>query len=384
MRRFIKIVSLLLAISVLAGVLVSCKEDGPKKEGDILVVYNGIPVFASEVQDIINYALSTQMTDQTTEEQMQIMMGEAIGTYVQFKILELDFNEKGIKVDEKAVKSRYKFEKENIEESYEGGYQAWMEDYGVSEYFLKEEVRRYILTNMYVDGVTDQIKVTDEEMKAYMNLHADEYYYPAGYSWTMIFREVKDITNESECAAAEAEAQDYINKIQSGAMKLDDVKTELLSKYPEADGYTKAVIYNGSDFTPYQSMPFVGNEEQLNAFFGEIDEVYADKDPKADQNSQQYANYMHWVAERFEIETYYALQTLEKGKVYAKPIKNFVGYGILTLDSVVTVNSFASFEDIKDELFMSVFDEKVRQSLIDHTNELHEKYNVQYLYTSLG
>ena len=153
MRRFIKIVSLLLTISVLAGVLVSCKEDGPKKEGDILAVYDGVPVFASEVQDIINYALSTKMTDQTTEEQMQIIMGEAIGVYVQHKILELDFNERGIKVDEKVVKNQYKLEKESIEETYEGGYKAWMEDYGVSEYFLKEEVRRYVLADMFVYDV---------------------------------------------------------------------------------------------------------------------------------------------------------------------------------------------------------------------------------------
>lgn len=384
MRRFIKIVSLLLAISVLAGVLVSCKEDGPKKEGDILVVYNGIPVFASEVQDIINYALSTKMTDQTTEEQMQIIMGEAIGVYVQHKILELDFNERGIKVDEKVVKNQYKLEKESIEETYEGGYKAWMEDYGVSEYFLKEEVRRYVLADMFVNDVSDEITVSEDEMKAYMSLHSNDYYNPAGYGWTMIFREVKDITDETECAAAEAETQDYINKIASGKMTLADAKKELLEKYTAKDGYTKAAIYSGSDFTSLQNMPLIETREQLEVLFADMDEFYKDRDFTADKDSQQYANYMHWIAERFEAETYYALQTTEVGEVYTKPIKNFVGYGILCVDSVVTKNSFDAFEDVKDELAAKVFDQKIQEKYLEYLEELHHKYDVQYLYTSLG
>lgn len=384
MRRFIKIVSLLLAISVLAGVLVSCKEDGPKKEGDILVVYNGIPVFASEVQDIINYTLATKMTVETTDEQMKIMMGEAIGVYVQNKTLELDFNERGIKVNEKLLKERYQAEKKAIEENYEGGYKAWMEDFGVSEHFLKEDLRRYILTEMYYGEVADEITVNDEEMKAYMNLHAADYYLPAGYSWTMIFREVKDITDEAECAAAEAEAQDYINKIENGTMTLEDVKKELLAKYTSKDGYTKAALYNGSDYTSFDSMVGLDNEAALNEVLNKADEVYADRDPKADKNSQQYANYMHWVAECFEANAYYALCTTEVGKVYHKPLKNFIGYGILLVDSMKTENSFAAFEDVKEELFTKVYEEKIHEHYMNYLEELHHKYNVQYLYTSLG
>ncbi|MBQ8497382.1 MAG: hypothetical protein IJ489_08030 [Clostridia bacterium] len=378
-----KIVSLLLAVSMLAGIFVSCKKDGPKKEGDIMVIYNGTPVYESELQDIINYTLSRKMNQQTTTEEMKIMMGESIGTYVQFKIIELDFNEKGIEVDEKAVKARYEQEKEGIEESYEGGYQAWMEDYGVSEYFLKEEVRRYILTDMYFNQVKDDITVSEEEMRKYMNLHASDYYHPAGYEWTMIFREVKDITDETECATAEAEAQEYINKIAAGTLTLEDAKNELLAKYTAKDGYNKATIYNGSDFTSYEDMPLVQTKEQFDALLAEMENVYADRDPEADKNSQQYANYMHWVAECFEAETYYALQNLEEGTVYAKPIKNFIGYAIVRLDAVSEETYFDSFDDVKNELFLYVLEEKLQQSLIDYTNELHEKYDVQYLYTSL-
>lgn len=383
MRRFIKIVSLLLAVSVLAGMLVSCQKDGPRKEGDLFVVYNDTAVYESEVQDIINYTLSSRMNQQTSMEEMKIMMGEAIGTYVQFKIIELDFNEKGIKVDEKAVKARYKQEKESLEKSYEGGYKEWMKDYQVSEYFLEQEVRRYILTDMYFNQVKDDITVTEEEMRAYMNLHAEDYYHPAGYNWTMIFREVKDITDETECAAAEAEAQEYINKIAEGKITLEDAKKELLGKYTAKDGYTKAALYSGSDFTSYSNMPLVKTQEQKEALFTDIERIYADRDSKADKNSQQYANYMHYIAETFEIETYYALQNLEKGQVYMKPIKNFIGYGILQLDSVAEETYFDSFDDVKNELFLYVLEEKLQQSLIDYTNELHEKYHVQYLYTSL-
>lgn len=382
MRRFIKILSLVLAVSMLAGLFVSCK-DGRKQEGDILAVYNGVLVYESEVQDIINYTLSTKMTSATTEEEMKIMMGEAIGLYVQHKILELDFNDRGIKVDEKLVKEKYKQEKENIEDTYEGGYKAWMKDYAVSEYFLEEEVRRFILTEMFINDVSDDITVSEEEMKAYMNLHADDYYNPAGYEWKMIFREVKDITSETECAAAEAEAQDYIGKIANSTLTLEDAEAELLAKYTKADGYKQAVIYNGEDFTSAKDIVEMESYEQLTLVWQTLDEHYADRDAKADKASEQYANYMNWIAECFEAELYYALQTTEVGKVYERPIKTFIGYGILRVDSVVTENSFDAFEDVKDDLAMKVLDQKLEEAYLEYLEELHHKYEVEYLYTSL-
>ena len=375
--------SLLMAVLLFAGAFVSCKKDDRIPQGEILVVYNDTAVYESEVVDIINYTLSTSMTKDTTAEEMEIMMGKAIGTYVQFKILELDYNDKGVKVDEKAVKAQYKLEKESIEENYEGGYKAWMEDMGVSEYFLEEEVRRYILTDMYYDEVSDGIKITEEEMKNYMNLHSADYYKPAGYSWTMIFREVKDITDEAECAVAEAEAQEYINKIQNGEMTLEEAEKELLAKYTEEEGYTKADFFGGSDFTSMQSMPAVNTQEILDALIANHSEVYAKRDPNADTSSEEYAAYMNYISECFEAETYFALQTIEAKTVYSKPIKSVIGYGIVRLDSIVETSSFAAFEDVKGELFAKVFEEKIQNMMESHLNDLHQKYNVQYLYTSL-
>ena len=380
MRRLAKIVSLLLAVTMLVGLFASCKKHPTVKDGEILVVYNGVAVYESEVQDIINYTLVTKMNSETTEEQMKIMMGEAIGTYVQYKTLELDFNERNIKINEKDFKARVKAEKEEIEKNYEGGYKGWMKNHGVSEDFLAEEVRRYVLTDMYYSLVADSIEVTEEDMKAYMNLHASDFYHAAGYNWTIVFREVKDITDETECAAAEAEAKTYIEQIQNGETTIEVVKGELLEKYSKDDGYIKAELFNGSDFTDIQTMPAIKTQEDLNAIFEEIDAVYADRDPNAATSSQQYANYMNWIAEKFEAEVYYALQHLEKGEVYSKPIKSFIGYGILRLDSVVDQASFDQFEDVKEYLAIQVLSEKVQNMMMDHLEELHHKYNVQYLY----
>lgn len=383
MRRLAKIVSLLLAVTMLVGLFASCNNHPSIKDGEILVVYNGIPVYESEVQDIINYNLVTKMNQNTTEEQMKIMMGEAIGTYVQFKTLELDFNERKIKVDEKALKERVKAEKAEIEKNYEGGYKGWMKNHGVSENFLAEEVRRYVLTEMYYNTIVDGIKVTEEEMKAYMNLHANDFYHPAGYGWTIVFREVKDITNDTECNAAEQEAQEYINKILKGDTTIEEVKVDLLEKYTAKDGYGKAEFFSGTDFTDVQGMVTIKTQEELDAILADIDEVYKDRDPKADKTSKQYANYMNWIGERYEAEVYFALQQLEKGQVYSKPVKSFVGYGIIRLDSVVKEASFDDFEDVKGELSFLVLDEKMKQMMMDHLEELHHKYDVQYLYNDL-
>ena len=383
MRRLAKIVSLLLAVTMLVGLFASCNNHPSIKDGEILVVYNGIPVYESEVQDIINYNLVTKMNQNTTEEQMKIMMGEAIGTYVQFKTLELDFNERKIKVDEKSLKERVKAEKKDIEENYEGGYKGWMKNHGVSENFLAEEVRRYVLTEMYYSSVADSIEVTDEEMKAYMNLHASDFYHPAGYNWTIVFREVKNVADEAECATAEAEVKTYIQQIQNGETTLEAVKSELLEKYTKEDGYIKAEVFSGSDFTDIQTMPGIDTEETLAQVLAELSEVYKDRDPNAEKSSQQYANYMNWIGECFEAEVYYALQHLEKGEIYSKPVKSFIGYGIVRLDSVVKEASFDQFEDVKEDLAFLVLNEKMQKMMMDHLEELHHKYDVQYLYNDL-
>ncbi len=383
MKRFVKIVSLLLAVTMIAGLLVSCQDRPNIKDGEILAVYNGTPVYESEVQDIINYTLVTRLTKDTTEEQMKIMMGEAIGVYVQYKVLELDFNERKIKINEKDLKARVKAEKEAIEENYEGGYKNWMKNHGVSEDFLAEEVRRYVLADMYFTSVSDSVTVTEEEMKAYMNLHASKYYNPAGYEWTIVFREVKDVNDANECAAAESEAQAYINQIQNGETTLEEVKIDLLEKYTRENGYGKAELYSGSDFTDMQTMPGVGSDEAYQSVLEGLDKVYEDRDPNAEKSSQQYANYMNWLAECFEAGVYHALQTIEAGEVYDKPIKSFIGYGIVRLDSIVTEASFDKFEDIKDELSFEVLNEKLQTMLTDHLEALHHKYEVQYLYSDL-
>jgi hypothetical protein len=49
-----------------------------------------------------------------------------------------------------------------------------------------------------------------------------------------------------------------------------------------------------------------------------------------------------------------------------------------------TENSVEAFEDVKEELFTMVYEEKIYEHYMNYLEELHHKYNVQYLYTSLG
>lgn len=383
MKRWIKAISLLLAISILMGMFAACGKSEPKKEGQILAVYNGTPVYESEVQDIINYQLVTRVNEQTTEEQMMIIMGEAIGTFVQYRILELAFNEKGIKIDEKLLKQRVEDQKKAINESFSGGYENWKSIYRLSDHFLEEDVRRSMLAEIYYAEVIGSIEVTEDEMKAFMKLHSADYYNPAGYSWSIVFREVKDITDEAECAAANEEAQAFIDKIASGETTLEEVGVDLLEKYTEKDGYTKAPIFNGKNFTDRQTIIYdIPSEEELALTLADIGEFYAQRDGKADITSKEYANFMNWIAETYEVELYYALQNTEVGSVYAKPLRTFAGYGILRLDAVTEVSAFDNYEDVKEELATKVLEEKFEKNFLDYLETLHHKYNVEYLYTS--
>ena len=377
MRRFLKAVSLLLSAVIFVGIFASC---GTGR--NVVAVYGDEMVYKSEVEDIINYYVNAYWKTGMSESDKMKIKANAVNAFIQYCLIEEDLEKDGFKLDKKTLNERYQLEKENIEENFEGGYKNWRKTYGVSQGFLKEEVRRMILQEKCYEDIQANLEITDDILKKYMNDNAVDYLTPAGYGWTMIFREVKDFSDENECVVAKAEAQEYINKLQAGEMTMEQVEAELLAKYTAKDGYTKAIIFNGSDYTAVQAMPVLETEEQLNYWLSKYDEAYKNRDKNAAVSSKEYENYMQYIAKCMEIETYYALQHLEINQVYGAPIFSYIGYGILCVDSIVEKSSFASFEDIKEELREKYIKETVENKFKSYVNELFEQNSVLNAYAS--
>lgn len=373
MKRFAKLICLLLAVSLIAAMFVSCKKD----KGEIIAVYNDTPVYEADVEELLSYKMATELAGGATESELQTLLEEAVTTYVQFLMLELDLKEQGIKVDESYVNKEFEAAKEELDKSFEGGYSAWTEAYGVSEDFLKEELRRYILAEMYYDLAEEKLEIAEDEIKAYYNANASKYFRGKGYNWSVLFREVKDITDETECQTAKNEAQEYIYRINEGKMTWDEVETQLLERFTEEDGYGKAAYFNGENFTYNTSVIKI---DDLDAYLAGLDETYKERDENAAEDSEAYELYMEYIGKCFEAETYYALQNLNAGEIYEKPIKNFVGYAIIRLDSYTEESYFIPLDDVREEITEELMSTKIEESFVAYLEELETKYSVSYLF----
>ena len=378
MKRSYKLICMLLVLSMLVGLLASCG----KKKGTIVAVYDNIPVYEGEVQDIINYQMTMNATNEMTTEELQAIMQNAIVTYVRYKVLEIDLKKKGYTVDEKVLNENLKSTIAYLDEEFEGGYKDWRNLYRVSKDFLKEDLRRYQLAELFSKYASDTVKVTDDELKQYYNTHALDYKAPSGYTWTAVLREILDFNDEAACSAAISEMETYARQINSGYMTLDQVKADLIRKYTEKDGYTnKTQIYSGENFTATADFALIDNlADALEAIKKEYGELNPSADPEKDREA--YAKYMDYLGDCFRAEVFYALQNMKVGEVYSKPIKSYAGYFIVRLDKIETKSSFKPFDDVKEEIRTKVTNEKVTAMFEETMTQIEKDYKVSYLFST--
>ena len=144
MKQTKKVICILLVFSVIAVLFTACGD-----RGEILAVYDNTPVYEEDVRDIINYYIATNATLDSTDEEKTEIAKQAVRTYVNYKLLELDLKDLGYTVDEKALDATLEETIDYLDETFEGGYQDWRTMYQVSKNFLKEELRRFELAGTF-------------------------------------------------------------------------------------------------------------------------------------------------------------------------------------------------------------------------------------------
>ena len=376
-KQIVIVVAIILAIcAVFALLFFGMSQLLHIDRGQVVAEYDGNLVYESDVQDIINYNLMVGVTDQTTEYELHNIMVNAVKTYVKYKTLEIDLEEKGYVIDEKEFKEALKEAKADIEETY--GYKEWCDMYRVSKDFLEEELRRFYIAALYNDNIEQKVQVSEQEARDYYSVHAiSDYSKPAGYYWTSVLRPVRDIADQNEAAEAKAEMDAYLAKVLNGEMTLEDVDKELNAKYNEKTAYPNA-MYDGEDTIAIDTMYVFLDEKDFHDLLDVIDETYADRDINADEKSEQYANYMSYLANTFEAYVHYALQNMEVGEVWETPLQNFVGSYIIRLDRVETTNAFLPYDEVADEIITLLMAEKLEKNFADYLYDLEAKYDFVY------
>lgn len=371
MKHCTKWLAVLLVVSMIAVLFASCGE----KKGEIIAVYNNTPVYEAEVADIINYQLGTQYTSTMTPDQLEAIMEEAVVLYVQYKAIELDLEKKGITVDEKKLDEAVEENLKYINDNMEGGYDAWKQSYQVSDAFLEEHLRRVQLRELCEAELAKEIKITDDEAYDYYLTNSMNYTAPAGYNWTSVLHEALNIEDAAECTAIETEMKDYIAKIKAGTMTMDDAKKAILAENTADKGYRYGSLFQGSDFTATTSLTEITDlEAELKA----VKESYGNPVYKAEMTDEEKKAYEDCFAKLFQTEVYYALQNLEVGEVYEKPIKSIIGYYIIRLDSISTVSGFKPFEDVKDTIVESLTKNALNAAYQSYLSEITVEYDLAY------
>lgn len=371
MKQCRKLLAMLLLVSMLVLLFASCGE----KKGEIIAVYDNKPVYEAEVADIINYELGTQYTSTMTPDQLEAIMESAVVTYVQYKAIELDLEKKGITVDEDELKKAVEDNKKYINDNMEGGYDVWKQSYQVSDAFLEEHLRRVQLRALCEEELKKEINVTDDEAYNYYLNNSLNYTAPAGYNWTSVLHEALNIEDAAECTAIEAEMKNYIAKISEGTMTMDDAKKAILAENTADKGYKYGSLFQGSDFTATTALKEITD---LDAEIAAIKESYGNPVYKAEMTDEEKEAYENCFAKVFQTEIYYALQNLEVGEVYEKPIKSIIGYYIIRLDSISTVSGFKPFEDVKDSIVETLTANALLTAYDSYLSEITVEYGLSY------
>ncbi len=348
------------------------------QKGQVVAEYDGNLVYESDVEDIINYYLMTQVTSETKDTELTNIMQDAIKTYVRMKVVETDLAAQGHFINEKALKEEYKAAVDTIEEDMK--YSDWCKSYRVSKGFLKEELRRYAIATLYNQVFENDVTVTDAEIQQYYQTHAlSDYLKPAGYYWTSVIRPVKDITSEAELAEAKAEMEAYIEKVKNGSMTLEKVNEELDKKYNKENGYD-SYAYDGADVTSVNNLLTFIDEADFNALLKAIDEAYPKKDANADSKSEEYNQYMSYLGKIFEANVYYALQNLEPGEIWSVPLQSFLGYYMIRFDRLEPKDAFTPIEEVKSEITEKLQMQKLEELYEAYLEDLEDKYDVVFYF----
>ena len=372
MKQTKKILSVLLLLCLAATMLASCG-----KKGGVIAVLDGAPIYESDVEDIVNYSVISGAGLNDTDEARRELAYSAVRNYVRYLAMEKDLAENGFTIDEAELKAEVNEMVAYLNENFEGGYREWRNLYLVSKNFLKEELRRYMLADLFREYAEQEIEITDEELEQYYHVNGLSYTDPAGYTWTTVFRQVLDDRDEKECAAAEDELLGYLRDINRGTMTLESVKADLLAKYTAEDGYSLIDFYSGTNFTAMADYKAV---ENLDAAIRELEESTGELDPNAEKNSDAYNKYMKFLGARAQTEVFYALGTLSAGEMYSGVIKSIGGYYLVRLDRVKTTGGFRPFEEVKDEIRNTLYEERVTSAFEQYIPYVENKYQVSYLF----
>jgi parvulin-like peptidyl-prolyl isomerase len=181
----------------------------------------------------------------------------------------------GVKVSDQEVDTRLAALKQQYFKGDEEKYKTALEQQGLTEESLRDQMRAKLLSDKLYKAITDKVKVTDADIKAYYDSHEAQFMQPES-------REVQHILVKTKSLADEIYA-----KLKNGA----DFAA-LAKKYSQDPGSKdkggKFTAYKGKTVKPFDSFVFSAKVGELShpiktSFGWHVIKVLSDTKPPAPQ-----------------------------------------------------------------------------------------------------
>ncbi|MBQ9510387.1 MAG: peptidyl-prolyl cis-trans isomerase [Clostridia bacterium] len=369
MKKFIKILSLILAVALMAGVLVSCKK---KRTGILLATYDGKDAYDGKVysgdEDLANWMqyLTGYYYDYIEDGSLSNQQfGKLIvNTVVLHRVEDLDMQARGITIADEDIKEMFDYNKLNFDEYYEGGFEQFKKDSGLDDDFWMSMARYNVIENIIREDQLLAEDIGDDELRAYFNNNFANYMKKAGYDYTAIFVEVNDVSDETEWNGEKANAEAYLSRIKDGE-KFEDIFNEIKEKYSTENGYSQSNYASGFGTVELTN---VAQIDDLEKALEDVKEKYPNADRNAEKSSEAYADYLRYLSACMGMEQSYAMAHMNVGDVYPTPIATPIGWMILRLETYREKNEYPSFEEMRYQVYLDYCDELME------SNELMSKY----------
>lgn len=373
MKKSIKLICLFLAAVMVAVVFCGCK-----KKGMLLATYDGGEVYSNDedVEEWTKYLTSYYYSYVESGAMTKDYLGTLIvKTIVAQRIREIEVEKRGIEVTDEAVQNMYDYNKKAFDEQYDGGYDGMLKETGLSKDFWMMFARNAVIEQLIANDLVLNRNFTDEELTSFYADNLSKYITNAGYTYTALFIEVKDLSDDTEWSEQKAVAEKYIERLLSGE-DFDDIKEEILSIYNEENGYKQTANWTGQGTVTFDELY---KTDDLEKSLKELDEKYSDRDSKADQSSDAYSKYLQYLASSMAYTQSYAMTNMKEGEIYASPIISPLGWMILRLDKIAEETIYPSLDEIRLQLIADYSQELLSSGELmnEFSDEMDELYHVE-------
>ena len=250
--------SLMLAAAALAAITVVAAGCGGSDEvpSDAVAVVDGTTISRSTLDDLLarakkSYTAQKRAFPKAGTSEYQTLQTQAVAFLVQREEYAREAEQLGIKVTDAQIAKKL----DEVKKQYFGGsqtkFEKGLEDQGYTEATLREDIRSQLLTEGIYNKVTNDVKVTDADVKAYYEKNKANYAVAESRSVRHILVKTK------------AEADKIYSQLEGGADFAALAKQSSLDPGSKDQG-GKLTVTRGQTVAPFDKAAFSLKTNQIS------------------------------------------------------------------------------------------------------------------------